>query len=346
MTNALLVIGSGGAGFGAAALSGVKADFSQPLATALAGAGALSAGVLAYINGQRSRAQDQHHHQLDMSRERERHQEDAHRAKESDLRDRYTAIAAQIAHESAAVRQAGVYALTALADDWHALGEDDERQVCINLLQWYLRVPMPAGQAEEPNLPEHEIRQTIVGILTERGRRNPENTKSWAYTAISLRQASLPHCTFQRVNLTRLDLNSANLTNANLTGTDLTGTDLTGANLTGANLTNANLNSANLDGANLTNANLNSANLTNANLYYADLTNANLYYANLTDANLDRADLTSANLHNATLYNANLSRVDLTETNLTNANLIGANLNGVRHIENVRWPNGFIPPSQ
>ncbi|WP_194817892.1 hypothetical protein [Nocardia sp. XZ_19_385] len=105
-------------------------SFSQPLATMLAGAGALGAGALAYLNGQRTRALDAAHHQADTDREREWHRDDSHRARESALRDRYTAVAAQIAHESAAIRQAGVYALTALADDWHSFGEDDERQVC------------------------------------------------------------------------------------------------------------------------------------------------------------------------------------------------------------------------
>ncbi|WP_280376547.1 hypothetical protein [Nocardia wallacei] len=58
-----------------------------------------------------------------MNRERERHRDDSHRVQESALRDRYAAIAAQLAHDSAAIRQAGVYALTALADDWHVFGE-------------------------------------------------------------------------------------------------------------------------------------------------------------------------------------------------------------------------------
>lgn len=170
------VIGGGFTGFGVATLSGVHPSFGQPLATALAGAGALTAGVLAYINGQRSRELAEVHHQRD-----------SRRAKESALRDRYTAIATQIADESAAIRQAGIYALTALADDWHAFGEDDERQVCINLLQWYLRVPgtIPDEESLGPDLAEREVRQSIVGILTQRRQRLPEDPKSWASTTVS-----------------------------------------------------------------------------------------------------------------------------------------------------------------
>src|SRR5262249_24893929 len=153
---------------------------SQPLATLLAGGGALTAGALAYLNGERGRDQTAAHHRADTDRERERHLEDSRGGRESDLRDRYTAIAAQIAHESAAIRQAGVYALTALADDWHKFGENDERQVCINLLQWYLRVPLPLGEA--PDLSEREIRQTIVGILVQRRHRPHHDPKSWEST--------------------------------------------------------------------------------------------------------------------------------------------------------------------
>ncbi|WP_280368349.1 pentapeptide repeat-containing protein [Nocardia wallacei] len=219
------------AGFGAAALSGMSTSFSQPLATVVAGAGALSAGTLAYLNGQATRKLDEKHHQAEMSRQRE-----------SALRDRYTAVSAQMAHDSAAIRQAGVYALTALADDWHAFGEDDERQVCINLLQWYLRVPFPAGDdPDKPDLSEREIRQTIVTILSQRRRRPADDPKSWATTDVSLRQASLPAC-----NLAILDLAGFNMHDA-----DLNGADLYRANLTDAKLTDANLDGANLDGADL-----------------------------------------------------------------------------------------------
>ncbi|MFE2960935.1 pentapeptide repeat-containing protein [Nocardia tengchongensis] len=282
---------------------GVQASLSQPVATFLAGAGALTAGVLAYVNGQRSRALTQEHHADDRTRERERHQEDAHRARESDLRDRYTAIATQIAHTSAAIRQAGVYALTALADDWHALGEDDERQVCINLLQWYLRVPAAAVETSEQDLPELEIRQTIAGILTERRRRSPEHPKSWAATAISFRQASLPNCVLRMLDFSRLGLDHANLFGVNLTGAALFGATLTGANLTAVNLTGAHLIGTNLTGA---------------NLFGADLTGANLLSANLTGANLTGVDLTGANL-------------------------LGADLTSAYHNASTQWPDDFIP---
>ncbi|MEV6279116.1 pentapeptide repeat-containing protein [Nocardia sp. NPDC051832] len=273
----LMVGGAGVAGFSVAALSGVATTFSQPLATVLAGAGALAAGTLAYVNGQRSRAQEATHHQATMDRERERHQDDSHRARESVLRDRYTAVAAQIAHDSAAIRQAGVYALTALADDWHAFGEDDERQVCINLLQWYLRVPFTiSSDSEQPDLSEREIRQTIVGIIAQRRLRPVDDPKSWVSTSISLDRASLPKCHLRAFDLAGLSLRGADLVEASLRVTNLTNADLTGANLTGADLSYTNLTGALLSRANLTGAGLFSANLTGTGLTGADLTGANL----------------------------------------------------------------------
>lgn len=299
-------VGGGVAGFSAALLFGVQAGFSQPLATFLAGAGALSAGLLAYLNGQRSRELAEAHHKADMDRERERHQEDSRHTKESALRDRYTAIATQIAHESAAIRQAGVYALTALADDWHVFGEDDERQVCINLLQWYLRVPLPqSDDAEQPDRSEREVRQTIVGILTQRRRRPPGDPKSWASTSISLSQASLRRCSLTDFNLAGLDLSNADLTRANLRGADLTNTNLTNTILY------------------------------EANLYQADLAFATLAFANLTSAKLRGTNLTGANLLVTDLTGANLSDAE----NLTSAKLA----HGI-YDETTRWPKGFTPP--
>ncbi|MEV0246791.1 pentapeptide repeat-containing protein [Nocardia sp. NPDC050712] len=309
----LMVGGAGVAGFSVAALSGVATSFSQPLATVLAGAGALAAGTLAYLNGQRSRAQEATHHQASMDRERERHRDDSHRARESALRDRYTAVVAQIAHDSPAIRQAGVYALTALADDWHAFGEDDERQVCINLLRWYLRVPFPVGDdPAKPDLSEREIRQTIVGILAQRRRR--QGPKSWASTIIDLSQASLPECDLSGIVLANLSLRSA----------DLTGAKLYSANLTGADLYNTKLTSARLSSAKLGGANLSLAKLNGVNLLCADLTGANLKFTVLVGA-----DLTEANLNGADLTGADLTHADLTRS---------------VHNSGTRWPKDFTPP--
>ena len=66
------------------------------------------------------------------------------------LRDRYTAITAQLADSSITVRSAGVYAISALADDWLRRDNRSEAQACIDVLCGYLRAPYSSA-AEESN---------------------------------------------------------------------------------------------------------------------------------------------------------------------------------------------------
>lgn len=352
---ALIVGGSASAGFGATLLFGVQASLSQPLATVLAGAGALSAGVLAYVNGQRSRGLTEAHHQADMDRERERHREDSRRAQELDLRNRYTTIATQIAHDSAAIRQAGVYALTALSDDWHQFGDDGERQVCIDLMQWYLRVPVPPVAVDaNPDLPECEIRQTIVAILVERSRHAPEDPRSWAASNISLQHASLSKCRLRKCDLAEIDLSHADLSNTEMYEANLTRTNLTFACLDGANLGRADIADANLFRATLVSTNLHEAQLPRADLTRATLRTVLLSGANLAGAKLHRtaldgaelknADLTGANLTAARLIGADLTGAKLIDANLIAAHLTDAKLDGILYNAATRWPEGFAPP--
>ncbi|GAB2515025.1 pentapeptide repeat-containing protein [Nocardia heshunensis] len=355
--------GSASAGFVAGAVLGVHTGLTQPVATVLAGSGALTAGLLAYINGERSRGLTAAHHRADTARERERHNADSLRVREAALRERYTAVAAQIADDSAAIRQAGVYALAALADDWHAFGEDEERQVCINLLQWCLRVPLELNHPAATS--EREIRQTIVAMLASRRHRLDDDAKSWRRADINLRQASLSRCVLRSgdrqlihgyvsgIRLEGLDLTEIQLGDADLVSAELAVALLPRANLVGANLTHADLTGANLEWANMTLATLQSATLTDAKLQHATLSEANLVSANLNgasakeatfkdarmikvsacSADLDDADMSGARLcradfHDSSLAGVDLTGADLTGADLTSANLIAANLTG------------------
>ncbi|SDF56691.1 Pentapeptide repeat-containing protein [Lentzea fradiae] len=78
------------------------------------------------------------------------------------LNDRFGAACTQMGHDTPTVRLAGVYALASLADEW-----PDQRQVCIDVLCSYLRVP------HEPDLDspwshdaETEVRLSITRILS------------------------------------------------------------------------------------------------------------------------------------------------------------------------------------
>jgi uncharacterized protein YjbI with pentapeptide repeats len=88
---------------------------------------------------------------------------DAHRADAEQLAQRYTTAADQLGHEKAAVRLAGVYAMARLADDWV-----EQRQVCIDVLCAYLRMPYETDPASEKYREgEREVRLTIIRIIRD-----------------------------------------------------------------------------------------------------------------------------------------------------------------------------------
>ncbi|MEV0280876.1 pentapeptide repeat-containing protein [Streptomyces sp. NPDC050610] len=99
---------------------------------------------------------------------------DAHRADASQLAERYVSAAEQLGHEQAAVRLAGVYALARLADDW-----EEQRQVCINVLCAYLRMPYdPDSTAPGHRVGDREVRLTIISVIRDH-LRDPSSGDTW-----------------------------------------------------------------------------------------------------------------------------------------------------------------------
>ncbi|MEK0099006.1 pentapeptide repeat-containing protein [Streptomyces sp. A475] len=99
---------------------------------------------------------------------------DAHRADASQLADRYTTAAEQLGHDQAAVRLAGVYALARLADDW-----TEQRQVCVDVLCAYLRMPYePDPTASGHKEGEREVRQTIIQVIRDH-LQQPDTPTAW-----------------------------------------------------------------------------------------------------------------------------------------------------------------------
>jgi hypothetical protein len=99
---------------------------------------------------------------------------DAHRADASQLADRYTTAAEQLGHDQAAVRLAGVYALARLADDW-----TEQRQVCIDVLCAYLRMPYePDPTATGHKEGERDVRQTIIRVIRDH-LQQPDAPTAW-----------------------------------------------------------------------------------------------------------------------------------------------------------------------
>lgn len=113
-------------------------------------------------------------------------------------------------------RQAGVYALAALADDWSAFGRLDERQVCIDVLCGYLR---SKWKRNSPNADaERSIRSAGFDVIGTHLR--PEiDAPDWRGSRFNLRGALVDF----DANLSGIDTENTiiDLTAARLAGGDL-----------------------------------------------------------------------------------------------------------------------------
>ncbi|MFI8976932.1 pentapeptide repeat-containing protein [Nocardia asteroides] len=315
------------AGFDVAAVHGYAAGLSQPSATALAGIGAITAGVLAYVNGQLSRELSAAQHRKDTERERERHHEDTLRARESSLRDRYTTIASQIGDQSHTIRLAGVYALIALADDWHRLHpETIERQNCIDLLISYIRRPPVAGKTLSGT--ESTVRATIMKAIAKRALLGEmdEPDLSWEHCDTSMSDAHLPGIAINW-SLTGLNLVQADLQEVQISShADLTGTRFAYADLTDAELSYCTAVEAVFTGANLELARFDHANLTSAFLHRAKLEQTSFTRANLTDTEISEMTAVNCDFKGAFLHQTKLWYTTFKGTDFDGADLTGADL--------------------
>jgi hypothetical protein len=104
----------------------------------------------------------------------------ANRADADQFTGRYNSAADQLGSEKAAVRLAGVYAMARLADDWK-----DQRQVCVDVLCAYLR--MPETGAVDPG--EAQVRQTIVRVIATHLQETADGKVSWSSLDFDLTQA-------------------------------------------------------------------------------------------------------------------------------------------------------------
>jgi uncharacterized protein YjbI with pentapeptide repeats len=84
------------------------------------------------------------------------------------LNERFATAAEQLGSDKPAVRLAGVYAMAGLADDW-----EENRQVCVDVLCAYLRMPYkpePEPEADEEKRlafqSSREVRHTVIRVIT------------------------------------------------------------------------------------------------------------------------------------------------------------------------------------
>ena len=85
------------------------------------------------------------------------------------LYERFDTVAEQLGSDkSPAVRLAGVYAMAGLADDWQ-----DHRQMCVDVLCAYLRMPYESGPGDDAPVEKRlvlqasrEVRHTVIRVIT------------------------------------------------------------------------------------------------------------------------------------------------------------------------------------
>lgn len=169
--------------------------------------------------------------QIDAEAEQARTQREADQAHQNEQRDRETrrelharfnVASSQLAGNASMTRLAGVHAMSALADDWHAHDPNTGQiQVCVDVLCSYLRGPWnPEGDSAAE---ERTVRETIHAVLREH--LQPEARPSWSDCALNLAGARLRD----------FDLNGAEVHRANFLWATFTGTtSFRGAKFTAA----------------------------------------------------------------------------------------------------------------
>lgn len=281
-------------------------------------------------------------------------QEQFRHTAERALRERYTEAAELLGSPQFPMRMAGVYALAALADDWHRFGDDTERQVCIDLLCAYLRTDTSARYGAEDITDtekhakweeENAVRAGIIATIRARRLRSlaEDDARSWRTCALDLTGAKLMRADFSDADLRGADLANADLTEAFLFRTNLTGMKLFAVKLVGAILDAADLSKAFLDGVDFTNATILNSKFNHADLEGAKLMGAKITDSSFIDAFLAFADLTSAEIDTADFTRADLAGAVLANVDLTDCALNEAITEDARYSTQTQWPDGTPP---
>ncbi|WP_307447513.1 MULTISPECIES: hypothetical protein [Microbacterium] len=257
----------------------------------------------------------------DREREQARRDEvDAQRRIETEraLRERFVTTVKLLSDTAPVNRQAALFALGALADDWDAFGKSDEVQVCIEVLTGYLRAPRsdemlgPLSEEEHDQLDPSERREAQrttpqevsvkqAGYAVIRTHLREDGPARWHNRVLNLAGAHIDFTV--DLSLTTIAnggaviLAEAKITNRGavyLSGATIT--DRGSVNLTGATITNGgyvllasatitNRGSVSLDFASVTNGgvvNVDNTTITNSGtINFSDATITDRGYANL-----------------------------------------------------------------
>lgn len=118
------------------------------------------------------------------------------RADAKALSKRYQDAAGQLGHDKPAVRLAGIYAMSRLADDWV-----EQRQTCIDVLCAYLRMPWEAAPTEPLQYGEKQVRGSILVVINQHladGAEPSWEANNFDFTAARFKDVRFDGCTFAR----------------------------------------------------------------------------------------------------------------------------------------------------
>lgn len=103
---------------------------------------------------------------------------------------RYQEAAEHLGHEKAAVRLAGVHAMAVLADEW-----PERRQVCVDVLCAYLRMPSKPAINGPVQIDERQVLQSIVAVIAEHVSAETVGV-SWSDCLFDFRNVRFEDCSF------------------------------------------------------------------------------------------------------------------------------------------------------
>lgn len=267
---------------------------TQPLATLIGGFIVGLGALLGFWSASQNRKTIEDTAILTDEREREKASRDHKREVMSSRQDRYTTIAGQLASEHEPVRLAGIYALSALADEWQEENQIGQRDVAAELMCAYLRAsPLSGG--------DQEVRAAAISVIDSHT--SEKATAPWPIHIVRLVGADL-----QRMSLNHIRLSGVNLEGANLSGAKIDKVILSEANLEKTNFAyvrgeEVNFHGSCMDGANLERALVPWADFTDADVRHAFLSGSDLRGSRLSGAKFVNADLSLANLSTSQFLN-------------------------------------------
>jgi uncharacterized protein YjbI with pentapeptide repeats len=237
----------------------------------------------------------------------------------------YAKAVEQLASDNPTIRLGGVYVLSALANDWLAIQDYRQRQVCVDILCAYLRSnPEIPGQGTENILDarflailkkDQDVRKAALETLSEIRALDLEGAdettsglaQSFQDLYRTLTKAVSGPIPPVRIELRGITLRSLDLRHARLAYLPLVSADLRGAHLDGADLTKTDLTQAKMHDIVLRDAKLNRTNLSGAELERVDLTGALLIKANLNHTTITAPEGLRGNLGHAVLIGLHIS---------------------------------------